>query len=109
MRREAQLARAREHTEVPKELELYELPEILRPFSQSSHLSQHRSGVVTRPSLVAGQKYEDVSRAYIRAVHSVLIHQQSAPDAAAALEKELIHITGFRKGPPPQRDWWSSE
>jgi trehalose/maltose transport system substrate-binding protein len=109
LHRDAQLGRAREHAEVPKELELYELPEILKPFPQFPQLSQHGSGVVTRPSLVAGQKYEDVDRAYIGAVHSVLTHQQSAPDSAAALEKELIRITGFRKGPPPKRDWWSSK
>jgi trehalose/maltose transport system substrate-binding protein len=109
LRRDAELGRVREHTEVPKELELFELPEILKPFRQVPDLSQHGSGVVTRPSLVAGQKYEQVSRAYIGAVHSVLTHQQSAPNAAAALEKELIRITGFRKGPPPKRDWWSSK
>ena len=108
-RRDVQLRRAREHSEVPKELELYELPAILEPYPQLAKLRQHGGGVVTRPSIVAGQKYEDVSRAYIRAVHSVLTRQQRAPEAAAALEKELISITGFRKGPPPKRDWWSRE
>jgi len=58
------------------------------------------NGVVSRPSDVAGKNYEDVAEAYIQAVHSVLTRQQSAPEAAAALEKELIRITGFRKGPP---------
>jgi trehalose/maltose transport system substrate-binding protein len=109
LRRDVELRRAREHSEPPKELELYELPAILEPYPQLAHLSQHGGGVVSRPSIVAGSKYEDVSRAYIQAVHSVLTRQQTAPEAAAALEKELIRITGFRKGPPPKRDWWFRE
>jgi hypothetical protein len=42
-----------------------------------------------------------VTNAYIKAVHSVLTHEQSAPDAASALENELASITGFKKGSPP--------
>ena len=64
---------------------------------------------MARPSIIAGQKYEDVSRAYIRAVHSVLTGEKNPSLAAADLEKELVEITGFRKGPPPKRDWWSRE
>jgi trehalose/maltose transport system substrate-binding protein len=58
------------------------------------------TGVVSRPSNVTGQKYPDVSEAYTRAVHSVLTGEKSAPEAAAALENELVRITGFKKGPP---------
>jgi trehalose/maltose transport system substrate-binding protein len=57
--------------------------------------------MVSRPSDVAGKKYEDVTDAYIHAVHSVLTGEQSAPEAAAALENELVRTTGFKKGPPP--------
>jgi hypothetical protein len=56
--------------------------------------------VVSRPTTVSGQKYEDVSLAYIGAVHSVLMGKTSAPQAAAALEKELVGITSFKTGPP---------
>jgi hypothetical protein len=56
--------------------------------------------VVARPSIVAGPKYEDVSRAYIEAVHAVLTGEKIPSVAAADLEKELVEITGFRKGPP---------
>jgi hypothetical protein len=41
-----------------------------------------------------------VTRAYISAVHAVLAGQKAAPEVAAALEKELVAITGFRTGPP---------
>jgi trehalose/maltose transport system substrate-binding protein len=57
-------------------------------------------GVVSRPSNETGAKYEQVSAAYIRAVHGVLTGEKAAPAAAAELEKELIQITGFGPGPP---------
>jgi trehalose/maltose transport system substrate-binding protein len=56
--------------------------------------------IVARPSIPAGGKYKEVSRAYIDEVHSVLTGQKPAPKAAAELEKQLIEITGFRAGPP---------
>jgi hypothetical protein len=49
---------------------------------------------------VTGKNYNEVSEAYSRAVHSVLTHQRSAPEAAAALEEELVRITGLKPGPP---------
>ena len=103
-RRDAQFMSANEHSEVPKELELYELPAILDPYPLLANSTQHGGGVVARPSIVAGQKYEGVSRAYIGAVHSVLTGEKTSSVAAAELEKKLVEITGFRKGPPPKRD-----
>ena len=50
--------------------------------------------------MITRQAYEMVTKAYIQAVHSVLTHERSACDAAAALEKELVEITGFKTGPP---------
>ena len=60
--------------------------------------------MVARPSIVSGEKYEEVSRAYIGALHAVLTGEKSAPVAAAELEKELVQITGLRPGPPSKRD-----
>jgi hypothetical protein len=34
-------------------------------------------------------------------VHSVLTGEKTAPKAAAALQNDLVHITGFRTGRPP--------
>jgi hypothetical protein len=59
-----------------------------------------RTGAVLRPSNVAGKKYQDVTDAYIQAVHSVLTDEKGAPEAVAALERELVRITGFKVGPP---------
>jgi trehalose/maltose transport system substrate-binding protein len=56
--------------------------------------------VISRPSSVAAGSYEQVTRAYFGAVHSVLTGQRHAPESAAELEKDLVKITGFRTGPP---------
>jgi hypothetical protein len=45
-----------------------------------------------------------VTRAYIREVRSVLIGDQLPEAAAQALERELMAITGFRRGPPATKD-----
>jgi trehalose/maltose transport system substrate-binding protein len=103
-RRDVQLKSAPGNSEPPKELELFELPAIIEPYPQLDDLRQPGARVVARPSIVAGQKYEDVTRAYIRAVHSVLTGERIPSAAAAALEKELVEITGFRQGPPPRWD-----
>lgn len=84
--------------------EIYNLPSISAPQSHSAKLGQRKSGVVSRPSSVVGGKYEEVSKAYIVAVHSVLTGERRAPEAAAELEKQLIKITGFNTGPPRALD-----
>lgn len=88
------------HPEPAAGRQLYDLPQILQADAPSPQLSQQGSRLVSRPSNVTGDAYEDVSRAYIQAVHSVLTGKRSAPTAAAALEKQLVAITGFKTGPP---------
>lgn len=82
------------------EPQLYDLPQMLHAYAPSHQVSRQSSRLVRRPSIVAGDRYEDVTQAYIQAVHSVLTGQKGAPEAAAELEKQLIQITGFRPGPP---------
>jgi trehalose/maltose transport system substrate-binding protein len=101
LRRDTQLMHTSVISEPPHEVELFELPAIFGVYPQLSKLRQHGSNVVARPSVVAGQKYEEVSTAYMRAVHSVLAGEKTPAKAAADLEKELVEITGFRYGPPP--------
>jgi trehalose/maltose transport system substrate-binding protein len=62
-----------------------------------------KGGMVYRPSIEAGSKYEQVSAAYVHALHMVLIGQKEAPQAAAELEKQLVQITGFHVGPPARK------
>src|SRR5580700_6610242 len=49
--------------------------------------SEVRAKLVIRPDSETGSQYEQVARAYIAAVHSVLTGEKPAPEAAAALEK----------------------
>src|SRR6266850_1097762 len=101
-RRDVQVKRSSVLSQPPILPELYTLPEVLEPNPRFDLLSQaFRTGIVLRPSSVTGKKYQDVTDAYIQAVHSVLTGEKSAPEAAAALEKELVRITGFKKRPPP--------
>ena len=83
---------------------VYDLPSISDLHKPSEKWSQSKSGVVSRPSAEAGDKYEQVTRAYFGAVRSVLTGQRGAPEAAAELEKQLIKITGFSTGPPKATD-----
>jgi trehalose/maltose transport system substrate-binding protein len=102
-RRDVQAKRSRVLSAPPTLPELYDLPEVLEPNPRFALLSQaFRTGMVSRPSSVTGKKYQDVTDAYIQAVHSVLNAEKSAPEAAAALENELVRITGFKKGLPPR-------
>jgi trehalose/maltose transport system substrate-binding protein len=99
--REIKLEESRSDHESRNGLELYDPTAILRTNRNSAGDGQQPvSGVVARPSTVAGEKYEEVSRAYIEAVRSVLLGQSRAPEAAASLEQELARITGFKPGPP---------
>src|SRR5580692_10546485 len=99
--RDVQVKRARVLSQPPTLPELYTLPEVLESNPHSELLSQaFRTGMVSRPSNVTGKKYQDVTDAYISAVHFVLTGEKGAPEAAAALEDELVRITGFRKGSP---------
>jgi len=104
LRRDADLTRVSEHSFAPKNLQLYELPATLAPYPDPADPSGPGADLVLRPSVVSGSKYEEVSRAYIRAVHSVLTGEKPGPVAAATLEKELMTITGFPAGPPSRQD-----
>jgi len=84
--------------------EVNDLPSISDPHSHSENLGHHHSGVISRPSSVLGRRYEQVTRAYTGAVHSVLTGERGAPEAAAELERQLIKITGFHTGPPRALD-----
>jgi trehalose/maltose transport system substrate-binding protein len=97
-----QVNRSRLLSEPPTLPDLYDLPEVLEPHPRFALVKEaFRTGTVSRPSGVTGNKYQAVTDAYIRAVHAVLTGETRAPDAAAALETELIRITGFKKGAPP--------
>ena len=101
--REAQLEAVQSHSEIPTRPEAYELPTILKAYTRPGNQDEELAGkIVVRPSSITGKKYDDVAQAYIRAVHSVLTRESKAPEAAAALEKKLVEITGFETETPPK-------
>jgi trehalose/maltose transport system substrate-binding protein len=100
-RRDVQVKRSHVLSQPPTLPELYNLPEVVEPNPRFNLMSQaFRTGIVSRPSDVTGKNYENVTDAYISAVHSVLTGEKGAREAAAALENELVRITGFKRGPP---------
>ena len=100
-RRDVQLERARLTSLPPTVPDLYDDPDVLRANPFYTPLKKvFLGGAVSRPSSVTGSKYAEVSRAYFRAVHSVITRQQAAAAAAAALERELVWITGLPIAPP---------
>jgi trehalose/maltose transport system substrate-binding protein len=101
-RKDVQVRRSGSLSQPPTLRELYNMSEVLERNPRFDLLSQaFLTGIVSRPSNVTGKKYQEVTGAYIQAVHSVLTGEKNAQASAAALEKELVRITGFKKGPPP--------
>lgn len=74
--------------------ELRDLPSLLELYVLGSKSRRQKSVAVVRPASVAGRAYEEVTKAYIGAVHAVLTGHKGAPQAAAELEKHLLQITG---------------
>ena len=103
-RRDVQLGRARLTSLPPTIPDLYDDPEVVAANPYYTPLKKvFLGGALSRPSSVTGHKYTQVSRAYFRAVHSVLTRQQPPAAAAAALEREIVWITGFPAAPAAAR------
>jgi len=85
-----------------RKVEYFEVPPIMREIYPWWYKPGESGGseIVSRPSAVAGSNYEAVSKAYTRALHSVLTRESTAPVAAAALENELVRIMGNDKAQP---------
>jgi trehalose/maltose transport system substrate-binding protein len=102
LRQQAQF-RASTHTGTPgRKEEFFEVPFVMKNIYPWWCKPGESGGseVVLRPSAVAGSHYEAVSKAYSRALHSVLTRESTAPAAVAALEKELVQIMGYDRIQP---------
>ena len=86
------------------QIEVYGRRSVWSSLEASGHSRGQKSNIVSRPSSVTGHSYEQVTRAYIDAVHSVLSGKQKAGVAAAQLEEQLIKISGFKVGAPKNAD-----
>jgi trehalose/maltose transport system substrate-binding protein len=93
----------------PERFEIANLPSVPDQHGDLQKPVQHGINLVSRPSVEAGVRYKQVSAAYAAAVRAMLTGQKPVPEAAAALEKDLIEITGFQPGPPLKRSASSTE
>lgn len=102
--REGQKARAVSNSYLPTIGQLYRDQEVLEAQPFMGALFDVFNNAVARPSTVTGQLYNEVSAAYFNAVHSVLTGEATAEDALLDLEDDLVDITGFSTGTPPEAD-----
>jgi trehalose/maltose transport system substrate-binding protein len=72
---------------------LYDLPTLKANAFFAALRNVLLEGAVTRPSTIAGPRYDRVSTAYFTAVRQTLIGQKSALIAVTELEKEIQRIT----------------
>jgi trehalose/maltose transport system substrate-binding protein len=91
------------HAENPgRKVEYFEVPPLMKEIYPWWYKPEESGGseIVSRPSAVAGANYEAVSKAYTRALHSVLTRESTASAAAAALETGLVRIMGNDRAQP---------
>jgi trehalose/maltose transport system substrate-binding protein len=91
------------HPQKPgRKVEYFEVPPVMKEIYPwwCKEGESGGSDIVSRPSAVAGANYEAVSKAYTRALHSVLTRESTAPAAAAALDNELVRIMGHDRAQP---------
>ena len=100
IQRDARRMQESDRSAGPSNLEVFGLPSIITAYPGLTKSRDRRGALVVRPSIVAGTKYEDVTRAYIQELHSVLTGKKNSAAAAAELERQLVEITGFQTGAP---------
>ena len=92
-----QLTLWKKHAMLPTRREFYADPTYLQDRHEIAQLWKDLGGVaVSRPSTVTGQHYDEVSRAYSSAVHSVLAGELEPEMAMADLQKKLETIIGSK-------------
>lgn len=88
-----QKSRAIQEGYLPTIPRLYGDPEILNAVPEAKVVERAgRKSWISRPSLIAGQKYSDVSKSYYRAVHRILSRQSLPQEGLADLERELVDL-----------------
>jgi len=92
---EEQLTLWKRHAMLPTRREFYATPEYLQERHGMAQLWKELGNVtVARPSTVAGEHYDEVSRTYSSAVYSVLAGKQDPEKAMADLQTKLEMILG---------------
>ncbi len=82
--------------QIPTRSDLLDDQSLLLNTPFRGELGKHwRDGLVFRPSMNVGKKYDAVSHAYAAAVHRILERKVSAATALAGLEEQLEQITAY--------------
>jgi trehalose/maltose transport system substrate-binding protein len=97
---DAQKRRAIEGGFAPTLPALYEDDEVLAANPFFADLVEVLETTMARPSAVSAPHYQEVSRAFYEAVHSVLRGEISAEEALEVLELDLTTLTGLPSGAP---------
>jgi trehalose/maltose transport system substrate-binding protein len=96
---EVQRQRALQVGQIPTRSDLLKDQDLLLNTPFHGELGERwREGLVLRPAMSVGKKYDAVSRAYSDAVHRVLERKESVDAALTGLQGELMRITGFPAG-----------
>ena len=94
---EEQLTLWKRHAMLPTRREFYATPEYLQERQGIAQLWKELGKVtVARPSTVAGEHYDEVSRAYSSSVYSILAGRQDPEKAMADLQKKLEMVLGSK-------------
>ncbi len=91
----AQIRRVKEGGSAPTRLALQLRPDLMQQtaFHGLRMVGHILTGLTARPSVVAGNVYDQVSKAYFSAVHSALTKQVAPAAALGNLQVELARIT----------------
>lgn len=93
---QVQRQRALQLGQIPTRSDLLEDQSLLQNTPFHGELGKHwRDGLVFRPAMNVGKRYDSISHAYASAVHRILVRKIGAETGLADLQNELSRITGF--------------
>jgi trehalose/maltose transport system substrate-binding protein len=99
-----QLRRATARGALPTIPQLYNDPALTKSLPYAGVLRTAGDAAwVARPSTIAGGRYAAVSEAYYKTVHRILENETSPSAGLAALERQLVDLTGLRTGAPMEQ------
>ena len=99
--RDEQLTLWKKHAMLPTRREFFANPEYLQDRPEIAVVwKEVQNAAVARPSTVTGFHYDEVSRAYFSAVHSILAGEEQPEKAMADLQAKLEGITGRKPSTP---------
>jgi trehalose/maltose transport system substrate-binding protein len=93
--KEAQRVRAMEGAFLPTLRSLYEDRGVLKADPFLSAIRNVPNHVIRRPTSILGAEYTSASQIYAHGVHTILTGAAGSSSETAAMQKELVHLTGF--------------